>query len=121
MLIPALSPDISKLTARDDVETALELEEGVVMGDLDFFDGHLAVWLRWLGNPGIAVAPIDGGQAHALPRSNLKTGPERVLPLTRHSDAHPMCPVALHTYWSMAFATWLNQRIISCTCGKPSL
>jgi len=48
------------------VEAALELEEGVVMGDLDFSDGHLAVWLRWLGNPGIAVAPIDGAQAHAL-------------------------------------------------------
>ena len=31
------------------------------MRDLDFFDGNLAVWLRWLGNPGIGVAPIGGG------------------------------------------------------------
>ena len=42
------------------VETAVEMEEGVVMEDLDFFDGRLVVWLRRQGVPGVAVAPFDG-------------------------------------------------------------
>ena len=47
-------------------ETALELEAGVVMQDLDFFHGRLTVWLRRHGKPGVAVAPINGGSAAML-------------------------------------------------------
>ncbi len=43
------------------VHTALEMEDGVVMEDVDLFDGRLVVWLQRRGVPGVAIAPIDGG------------------------------------------------------------
>ena len=58
-LQPLDSPDAVRHSRN--IQTALEMEEGVVMEDLDLFDGRLVVWLRRRGVPGVAVAPIDGG------------------------------------------------------------